>query len=245
MLIIKKALSLSTVLAATVVFMNLNPTNAWGWGNILNKHADSSESKDEASTTTTSLIGAMYDKIDEFVPDEAKSLIGETYDSLYSMIDDDVLDDVVLFTQSSSPTHDSMHGSCVKANNNVDLGIYINSSPDGQVRLCPGTIDFHNEIVLPDKSITLSCTGPRGSCILDGHEETRHFFSDDEGLTFAFIGLALINGFVDDSSNDPARGGSVRLNNGSTGIFDGILFYNNRAISSTDSVLNFAVSTII
>ena len=175
MLIIKKALSLSTVLAATVVFMNLNPTNAWGWGNIFNKHADSSESKDEASTTTTSLIGAMYDKIDELVPDDAKSLIGETYDSLYSMIDDDVLDDVVLFTQSSSPTHDSIQGSCVHANDDTELRMYINSSPYGQVRLCPGIVDFYNEIVL-SKSITLSCAGPRGRAFLMDIMERRGIF---------------------------------------------------------------------
>jgi len=237
MLIIKKTLSLSTVLASTVVFMNLNPTNAWGWGNILNKHADSSESKDEASTTTTSLIGAMYDKIDELVPDEAKSLIGETYDYLNSMIDDDVLDDFVSFTQSLSPTHDSIQGSCVKANNNVDLGIYINSSPDGQVRLCPSIVDFYDEIVLTT-SITLSCAGPKGTCILDGNGETRHFVSTTADITLSFLGLSLINGFVDDDSSfNPRFGGSLYLF-GSTNIIDGSLFYNNRAISSTDSVVS-------
>ena len=89
-------------------------------------------------------------------------------------VEADYLDDVVSFTQSSSPTHDSMHGSCVKAKDNLELSVYISSSPDGQVSLCPGIVNFYDEIVLDesivflDESITLSCAGPRGK---DGSHE--------------------------------------------------------------------------
>ena len=152
-------------------------------------------------------------------------------DEISSRIEASFLDDVLSFTQSSSPTHDSVHGSCVKAKDDTELRMYISSSPDGQVRLCPGTIHFTNEIVLDD-SITLSCSGPSGSCILDGHGETRHFFSDiDDDLTFTFIDLVLINGFVDDSSTP--FGGSLLLAFGSTIIIDGSLFVNNRVTSSS------------
>ena len=157
-------------------------------------------------------------------------------DELLSRIKADYHDDVLSFTQSSSPTHDSIHGSCVHANDDTELGMYINSSPDGQVRLCPGTIHFHNEIVLDD-SITLSCAGPKGSCILDGNEETRHFVSETAGLTLVFIDLTLINGLAKDSSTFGPLGGSVALF-GSTIIIEGSLFFNNRAISSTGFVVS-------
>ena len=158
-------------------------------------------------------------------------------DELLSRIKADYHDDVLSFTQSSSsPTHDNMHGSCVKANDNTELGMYINSSPDGQVRLCPGTVNFSDEIVLTT-SITLSCAGPTGTCILDGHGETRHFFSDTADLTFTFIGLVLINGFVDDSSTPGQAGGSLRLLLSNT-IIEGSLFYNNRATSSSENAVS-------
>ena len=126
-------------------------------------------------------------------------------DEISSRIEAEFLDDVVSFTQSSSsPTHDSIHG-CVKAKDDTELRMYISSSPDGQVRLCPGIVHFYDEIVLDD-SITLSCAGPRGSCILDGNEETRHFVSDTDGITLSFIGLVLINVLTDD---DTANYGGV------------------------------------
>ena len=159
-------------------------------------------------------------------------------DEISSRIESDFVEDVIMFKQSSSsPTHDSIHG-CVKAKDDVDLSVYISNAQDvggdGQVRLCPGTIHFRNEIVLGD-SITLSCAGTKGSCILDGNEATRHFVSDTADLTFTFIDLVLINGLADDSSTSGPFGGSLRLN-GSTNIIDGSLFYNNRATSSTVSV---------
>ena len=152
-------------------------------------------------------------------------------DEISSLIEADYHDDVLSFTQSLSPTHDSMHGSCVHANDDEELGMYINSSPDGQVRLCHGTIHFHNEIVLDD-SITLSCAGPTGTCILDGNEATRHFFSNSADLTFTFIGLVLINGF-----SSAGVGGSL-LFFGSTIIIQGSLFYNNRATSSSENAVS-------
>ena len=160
-------------------------------------------------------------------------------DELSSLIEADYHDDVLSFTQSLSPIHDSMHGSCVKANDDTELGMYINSSPDGQVRLCPGIVNFYDEIELTT-SITLSCAGPKGSCILDGNEATRHFFSNSADLTFTFIGLVLINGLAKDSSTSGPFGGSVFLVSGSTIIIDGSLFYNNRATSS----IGFPVSII-
>ena len=157
-------------------------------------------------------------------------------------IEADYLDDVVSFTQSSSPTHDIMDG-CVHAEDDTDLSMRINESSNGdEIRLCPGTIHFTNEIVL-EKSITINCAGTKGSCILDGNEATRHFLSDTAGLTFTFIDLVLINGFVDDDTEGSLSGGSLFfLGSGSTIIIDGSLFYNNRAISSTGS--SSAVSII-
>ena len=140
-----------------------------------------------------------------------------------------------MFKQSSPPTHDSIHG-CVKPKNNLELSVYISNAQnngDGQVRLCPGTIHFYDEIELDD-SITLSCSAPKGMCILDGHGVTRHFLSFATGITLAFIDLALINGFVD---NNHPFGGSLRLA-GSTSIFNGCLFYNNRVTSSFDSIVS-------
>ena len=83
-------------------------------------------------------------------------------------------------------------------------------------------------------SITLSCAGTKGSCILDGKEATRHFFSDTDDLTFAFLDLAFINGLADDSSTS----GSVALIGSSTTIIEGSLFYNNRVTSSTLNVVS-------
>jgi hypothetical protein len=56
-------------------------------------------------------------------------------DELSSRIKADYHDDVLSFTQSSLPTHDSMHGSCVHAKDDTELAMYISSSPDGQVSL--------------------------------------------------------------------------------------------------------------
>ena len=176
---------------------------------------------------------------------QAKSL--ESLASTTSIIKDEIssrikaafLDDVVSFTQSSSsPTHDSMDG-CVKAKDDLELRVYISNAQnfgDGQVRLCPGTIHFYDEIVLDD-SITLSCAGTKGSCILDGNEATRHFVSGTASLTLSFIDLAFINGFADDSSNDPGFGGSLDLF-GSSNTFSNCLFYNNLVTSSTDDAVS-------
>ena len=177
-------------------------------------------------------------RAESFLESVANNTTSIIKDELLSRIKADYHDDVLSFTQSSSsPTHDNMHGSCVHANDDTELGMYINSSPDGQVRLCPGIVNFSDEIVLTT-SITLSCAGPTGTCILDGHGETRHFFSDTGGLTLTFISLVLINGLAGNGSSLAPFGGSV-LFVLSTSIFNDCFFYNNRVISS------FAVSTII
>ena len=178
-------------------------------------------------------------RAESFLESMANNTTSIIKDELLSRIKADYHDDVLSFTQSSSPTHDSIQGSCVHANDDTELGMHINSSPDGQVRLCPGIVDFDDEIVLTT-SITLSCAGPKGSCILDGKEATRHFFSFEKGVTYTFIGLVLINGLADDDSSLVPYGGSV-LFIFSTYIFNDCFFYNNRATSSSFDV----VSTII
>ena len=130
---------------------------------------------------------------------------------------------------------------CAKANNDTELASLISDAQgvggDGQVSLCPGIVDFFNEIVLT-KSITIICAGlGLDACILDGHEETRHFRSSPGGITLAFIGLVFFNGLADDSSTSGLFGGSLRLI-GSTNIIDGSLFYNNRAISSSGNAVS-------
>ena len=197
---------------------SLSPTNDQNSDNSNSMHAKSLESM----ANTTSVVD----------------------DDILSRIDPTFVDDVIMFKESLSPTHDSIHR-CVKAKNNLELSVYISNAQnigDGQVRLCPGTIHFYDEIEL-DESLTLSCAGSKGSCILDGNEETRHFSNETPGLslTFAFIGLVFINGFTDDASNfEPGFGGSLWFSEGSTIIINGSLFYNNLATSSTD----FAVSII-
>ena len=128
---------------------------------------------------------------------------------------------------------DSMLG-CFNPRNDDDLRGYINLRQDGdEIRLCPGIVDFSSEIELT-KSVTISCAGPKRSCILDGNGGTRHFVSNAGGLTLAFVDLSLINGFVLDGDSLVA-GGSVFLS-GTTSIFDGCFFYNNRVTSSTGVV---------
>ena len=166
---------------------------------------------------------------------------GDDATSIISMIDPSDVKDVVQFLKSSSPHPVSMNG-CVKASNDTELASLISDAQgvggDGQVSLCPGKVDFYNEIVL-DKSITIICAGVGlDACILDGHGVTRHFRSSTGGLTLAFIGLVFFNGLTDDdTANFGGNGGSVFLR-GSTNIIKGSLFYNNRATSSTGFVVS-------
>ena len=173
--------------------------------------------------------------------------------SILSMIDPDDKKDVTLFLKSSSPTDHNGNGNgnslnlngCANANNNTDLASIIDSASDGDtVLLCPGKVTFNDEIVLT-KSITIECAGTKGSCIFDGNENNRHFFSETSSITLVFIALVFINGFADDASSTAsqcggAEGGSVFFLGGSTSIFIDSLFYNNLATSSND----FAVSII-
>src|SRR6056300_1524470 len=81
--------------------------------------------------------------------------------SILSMIDPKDKKDVAQFLQQSSSPNPVSMLECVKANNNTELNTLISESDDGdEIRLCPGIVDFHNEIELPgDKSITISCAG--------------------------------------------------------------------------------------
>ena len=171
--------------------------------------------------------------------------------SILSMIAPEDKKDVVKFLKQSSPPNLGSMLECVKANNDTELSTLISESDDGdEIRLCPGIVDFHNEIVLT-KSVTIICAGegPNGACILDGNEDTRHFrgntnavglgFGLGFGKTLVFIGITFINGFVDD---DPTNfsgpfGGSLNLF-ASTIILTGCLFYNNRATFSSGSAVS-------
>ena len=163
--------------------------------------------------------------------------------SILSMIAPKDKKDVAQFLKESlSPNPVSMIG-CVKANNDTELSTLINESGDGdEIRLCPGIVDFHNEIVLPDddKSLTISCAGegPNGACILNGNEVTRHFRNTAAGLTLAFIGIVFINGFAfaDDVSSDGGPFGGSLFLLGSTIILTGCVFYNNHVSSSGTTV---------
>ena len=129
---------------------------------------------------------------------------------------------------------------CIKANNDTELSTLISESDDGdEIRLCPGIVDFHNEIELT-KSVTIICAGegPNGACILDGNEATRHFVSNFGGKTFAFIVIVFINGFANESSGIGGPfGGSLNLF-GSTIILTGCVFKNNRATSSSGNIVS-------
>ena len=71
-----------------------------------------------------SFLESMVNNTTSIIEDEISSLIEDTY-----------LDDVLSFTQSSSPTHDSIHGSCVHANDDTELGMYINSVSDPEDKI--------------------------------------------------------------------------------------------------------------
>jgi len=164
---------------------------------------------------------------------------GDDATSIISMIDPSDVKDVVQFLKSSSHHPASMIG-CAKANNDTELASLISESDDGdKIRLCPGKVDFYDEIVL-DKSITIICAGSGlDACILDGNEATRHSRSNTAGLTLSFLGLVFFNGVTDDSSNDPGFGGSLDFfGSGSTIIIDGSLFYNNHVTSSSFGVVS-------
>ena len=111
------------------------------------------------------------------------------------------------------------------------------------ILLCPGTIHFNSEIVLQfvlTESITISCSGPVGSCILDANGDTRHFKGFTVGKTLAFIDLTFINGLVDNDSSAGSFGGSLNsFGSGATIILTGCVFYNNHATSlSGDSAVS-------
>ena len=200
----------STLLAVVgIVTTSLNPTYAAAFRRTL---AESSESRDDIAASVVD-------------------------NEIYSLIKPDSIVDFASFVEST-PTHDSKHGSCVYAKDFAELSAIIGNASDGDtILLCPGKVTFNDEIVLT-KSITIECAGTKGSCVFDGNEKNRHFFSDTSGVTLVFISLVFINGFADDASSEAsqfsgAEGGSVFfLGAGSTSIFTDSLFYNNLATSS-------------
>lgn len=150
-----------------------------------------------------------------------------------------VLDTVVSLMESSSSMSISPKD-CDHATTSAELDALISSNAGGEVRLCPGKVDFSSEIELACGSggIIISCAGPDGSCILDGSGITRHFFSDSSAVSYVFSGLSFVNGFANDSSTNGQNGGSIRFSAGPTSTFDRCLFYNNRANSSSDLVVS-------
>ena len=150
----------------------------------------------------------------------------------------DVLDNVISLMESSSSMTFSPKD-CDHVTTSAELSALIISNAGGEVRLCPGKVNFSSQIELASSpgGIIISCVGPDGSCILDGNGITRHFFSDSEDI-YAFSGLSFVNGFANDSSTNGQNGGSIRFSQGPTSTFDRCLFYNNRANSSSDLVVS-------
>ena len=97
-------------------------------------------------------------------------------------------------------------------NDDNDLRSLISSNTGEEIGLCPGKVEFNSKIVL-FSSITITCSGTKGSCIFDGNGTSRHFRSDTSDVTYSIIGLAFINGFADDSSSGGPLGGSLRSGN--------------------------------
>ena len=131
----------------------------------------------------------------------------------------------------------SILGLCVRAKDNAELQSLIAAAGEsGEIRLCPGIVNFNEEITLT-YSITIACAGPKFSCIFDGNGAKRHLSSaSTSSSAYAFSGIAFINGFSDDG-----YGGSVNVSGvfevGVSSLFDRCLFYNNRAFSSSSYVL--------
>jgi len=152
----------------------------------------------------------------------------------------DVLDNVISLMESSSSMSFSPKD-CDHVTTSDELRTLISSNAGGEVRLCPGKVDFSSEIMLSCCPLNriISCAGPDGSCILDGNGITRHFFSNNgPGASYTFSGLSFVNGFANDISPNGQNGGSIRFSQGPTSIFNRCLFYNNRANSSSDFVVS-------
>mmetsp|Transcript_5010 Transcript_5010/g.12565 ORF Transcript_5010/g.12565 Transcript_5010/m.12565 type:complete len:375 (+) Transcript_5010:231-1355(+) len=216
MFIIMKSLS-SLIATAAFVVTNNKTANAGALPHLSEDSLDSRDAEAELS---------VHQKTDlnTFVPDEANNSIGTTYDSIISMIKPNILDEVL-------PNSASMLG-CVRAKDSEELyRLIVAADPGGEVRLCPGIVEFNEEIVLTD-SITIACAGPKYSCMFDGNGVTRHLVSESSSA-YAFSGIAFINGF----SGLSGIGGSVQFGdigtNAPTSLFDRCLFDGNRAISSS------------
>jgi len=216
MFIIKKKLS-SLIATAAFVVTNNNTANAAALRRVTENSAESRDVEAEVS------INSKND-IDRSVPNES---IETALDGIISMIEPDVLDEVI-------PNSASILG-CVRANNNAELESLITAAGEGgEVRLCPGIVDFNEQIMLTD-SITIACAGPKYSCIFDGKGVTRHLSNTfDSSSAYAFSGIAFINGFWDESQMGFGAAGSVNFARGSS-LFDRCLFYNNRVVFSSGS----------
>ena len=178
MFIMKQPLSL-VVVAAGLFIMNANPTNASALRHLSKDSLDSRDAEAEVRLHSKT-------DLDSFAPDEAKNSIGTTYDSIISMITPDFLGAV-------TPNSVTIFG-CARADDNDELESLLDAAePSGEVRLCPGKVEFNNEIDLT-KSINITCSGPKFSCIFDGNGLTRHFISKSES-DLASSGIAFIGTF--------------------------------------------------
>eukprot|EP00578_Thalassiosira_sp_NH16_P024811 CAMPEP_0181099396 /NCGR_PEP_ID=MMETSP1071-20121207/12638_1 /TAXON_ID=35127 /ORGANISM="Thalassiosira sp., Strain NH16" /LENGTH=372 /DNA_ID=CAMNT_0023182057 /DNA_START=232 /DNA_END=1350 /DNA_ORIENTATION=+ len=211
MFIIMKSLS-SLIATAAFVVTNNKTANAGALPHLSEDSLDSRDAEAELS---------VHQKTDlnTFVPDEANNSIGTTYDSIISMIKPNILDEVL-------PNSASMLG-CVRAKDSEELyRLIVAADPGGEVRLCPGKVEFNSPIELT-KSITIACAGPKFSCIFDGNGANNHLYNSISGLAYAFSGIAFINGFSGEGSC--GYGGSVWFGASVSSLFDRCLFYNNRA----------------
>eukprot|EP00578_Thalassiosira_sp_NH16_P026910 CAMPEP_0181100890 /NCGR_PEP_ID=MMETSP1071-20121207/13447_1 /TAXON_ID=35127 /ORGANISM="Thalassiosira sp., Strain NH16" /LENGTH=370 /DNA_ID=CAMNT_0023183675 /DNA_START=233 /DNA_END=1345 /DNA_ORIENTATION=- len=203
----------SLIATAGFAITNINTANAAALRQVAEDLSDSRDAGKEVSISSNN-------DINRSVPDESTS--GTTYEGIISMIKPE---------GEVFPNSVSILG-CVRAKDNAELeSLIVAAGEGGEVRLCPGIVEFNEEIVLTD-SITIACAGPKYSCMFDGNGVTRHLVSESSSA-YAFSGIAFINGF----SGLSGIGGSVQFGdigtNAPTSLFDRCLFDGNRAISSS------------
>ena len=209
----------SLIAAAGFAVTNINTVNAAALRHVPEDRSDSRDAGKEVSISSNN-------DINRSVPDESTN--GTTYEGIISMIKPATLGEVF-------PNSFSILG-CVRAKDNVELQSLIDAADTGgEVRLCPGIVEF-NDVIYLTASITITCAGPKYSCIFDGKGVTWHLVSESSSA-YAFSGIAFVNGLSYGSGD--GYGGSVYFY-GPTSLFDRCLFYNNGVFSSS----SFAVSII-
>ena len=216
----------SLIAAAGFAVTNINTVNAAALRHVPEDRSDSRDAGKEVSISSNN-------DINRSVPDESTN--GTTYEGIISMIKPATLGEVF-------PNSFSILG-CVRAKDNVELQSLIDAADTGgEVRLCPGIVEF-NDVIYLTASITITCAGPKYSCIFDGKGVTWHLVSESSSA-YAFSGIAFVNGLSYGSGD--GYGGSVYFYGPtSTSLFDRCLFYNNGVFSSgAAAVIAPAVSSI-